>query len=108
MKSWLGLLVAASFVVPQIQPVQRAQFVDITRPAAIQFTHTNGASGKKYLPETLGAGAVFFDFDNDGFQDLLLINGKDWNSGKTTVKLYRNKRDRTFADVTAGSGIDVP
>src|SRR6478672_11869911 len=109
MKLWLGrIVIAASFLVPQIQPVQ---FVDITRQAGIQFTHNNGAAGKKYLPETLGAGALFFDFDNDGFQDLLLINGKDFNGSaakKTTARLYRNKGDRTFADVTTRSGLDIP
>src|SRR3954465_15706923 len=108
MKSWMAAIgIALSVLAPQIQP---GQFVDITRQAGIQFTHNNGASGKKYLPETLGSGAVFFDFDNDGFQDLLLINGKDWGttSRKTTSKLYRNKGNGTFVDVSTRSGLDIP
>jgi len=86
------------------------QFVDVTRQAGIQFIHNNGASGKKYLPETLGSGAAFLDFNNDGFQDILLINGKDWppSQKKTTSRLYRNNGNGTFTDVTASSGLDVP
>ena len=49
-------------------------FTDITRQAGIQFSHNNGATGDKLLPETMGGGVAFFDFDNDGNQDLLFIN----------------------------------
>jgi hypothetical protein len=100
----IGAMVAAT-------PTTSRLFVDITREAGIQFTHNNGAVGKKYLPETLGTGAAFLDFNNDGFQDILLINGKDWaspSSKKTTAKLYRNDGHSTFTDVTAGSGLDIP
>ena len=101
-----ALTMAFAFsAVPQIQ------FVDITQKAGIQFIHNNGASGKKYLPETLGSGAAFLDFNNDGLQDILLINGKDWSpsaSKRTTAKLYQNNGNRTFTDVTAKSGLDLP
>src|SRR5262249_9850091 len=53
-------------------------FVDVTGKAGIHFKHTSGAFGKKYLPETLGAGAAFFDFDGDGWQDIFLVNSKNW------------------------------
>ena len=53
-------------------------FTDVTAAAGIKFVHTNGAFGKKYLPETLGSGCLFLDFDNDGWQDILLINSTNW------------------------------
>jgi len=85
-------------------------FTDISKQAGIQFTHNNGATGKKFLPETMGSGVVFLDINNDGLQDLLFVNGKDWQpSGrKTTSKLFQNADGRTFADVTAKAGLDVP
>ncbi|HUP04691.1 MAG TPA: CRTAC1 family protein [Bryobacteraceae bacterium] len=84
-------------------------FTDITAKAGIHFTHNAGRSGKKYLPETLGAGCAFFDADGDGWQDILLINGKDFSPGgrRTLPALYRNNHDGTFKDITAGSGLDV-
>ena len=89
------------------------QFRDITQTAGISFIHNNGAFGKKYLPETLGPGCAFFDYDNDGYPDILLVNGEDWPGhslhGKTTLKLYHNNGNGTFADVTAKSGLaNVP
>jgi enediyne biosynthesis protein E4 len=88
---------------------QKIQFVDVTRAAGINFTHSNGAFGKKYLPETLGPGCAFFDYDNDGYPDILLVNGEDWPGhalhGKTTLKLYHNNGNGTFTDATAKSGL---
>jgi len=85
-------------------------FKDISKQAGINFTHNNGAVGKKWLPETMGAGCAFIDYDNDGYPDILLVNGKDWNSsGKsTTMKLYHNNRNGTFTDVTAKAGLATP
>jgi hypothetical protein len=83
---------------------------DVTTAAGLSFVHDNGAFGKKYLPETLGSGAAFFDFDRDGHQDLLLVNGTSWPgqpSRGSRSRLYRNEGDGTFEDVTAGSGLDV-
>ena len=54
------------------------QFTDITQAAGIDFIHNTGAFGKKYLPETMGSGCAFIDYDNDGWQDIILVNGKDW------------------------------
>lgn len=83
---------------------------DVTAQAGIQFQHNSGAFGGKFLPETLGSGCAFLDYDRDGWQDILLINGADWPGHKkvrTTLRLYRNNRNGTFTDVTAHSGLDV-
>jgi hypothetical protein len=87
----------------------QVQFHDITKQAGINFTHNNGAAGKKWLPETMGPGCAFIDYDNDGYPDVLLVNGKDWTSpGKpSTLKLYHNNRNGTFTDVTAKAGLAV-
>ena len=84
-------------------------FTDVTSAAGIRFTHNAGASGKKWLPETMGSGCAFFDFDGDGWLDILLINGKDLSpkGRRTTAALYRNNHNGTFSDVTRGSGLDV-
>lgn len=85
-------------------------FSDITRQAGIAFRHINGAFGRKYLPETMGAGGGFLDFDNDGWQDILLANSASWPgqpAARSTPALYRNNRDGTFTDVTARVGLAV-
>jgi enediyne biosynthesis protein E4 len=85
-------------------------FADVTASAGVRFVHNNGAFGKKYLPETLGAGCVFFDFDADGWQDILLVNSTNWPGHpgpRSRPQLYRNNGNGTFTDVTAGSGLDV-
>jgi hypothetical protein len=86
------------------------QFVDITRQAGIRFTHNNGAFGKKYLPETMGSGCAFLDYNNDGWQDILLVNGMDWPGHKRRTSysgLYRNNKNGTFTDVTREAGLAV-
>jgi enediyne biosynthesis protein E4 len=83
---------------------------DVTSGAGIQFHHNSGAYGGKLLPETLGSGCAFLDYDADGWQDILLINGMDWAGHKrdrSTLKLYRNNRNGTFTDVTHAAGLDV-
>jgi len=84
--------------------------VDVTLQAGIQFHHNSGAYGGKLLPETLGSGCAFLDYDGDGWQDIILINGMDWPGHKrqrTTLRLYRNNRNGTFSDVTRKAGLDV-
>jgi hypothetical protein len=88
------------------------QFRDVTEQAGIHFVHNNGAFGKKYLPETMGSGVAFIDYDNDGWPDIFLVNGMDWPGHfrkHSTPKLYHNNHDGTFTDVTrkAGLGIEV-
>jgi hypothetical protein len=104
------LLAAAMCVLagqaPKMSPVV---FTDVTAKAGIHFIHNAGRTGKKYLPETLGAGCAFFDADGDGWQDILLINGKDFTptGRRSRAALYRNNHNGTFTDITAGSGLDV-
>jgi hypothetical protein len=100
--------VGAAVVAGQSAPA--AVFTDVTAQSGIRFVHNNGAFGKKYLPETLGAGVVVLDADGDGWQDLLFVNSMNWPGrpgAKSYPALYRNRHDGTFADVTRGSGLDV-
>ena len=86
------------------------QFVDVTGPAGLAFRHNNGAYGGKLLPETLGSGCAFLDYDNDGWPDILFVNGSDWpghQKQRSTLRLYRNNRNGTFTDVTRSAGLDV-
>jgi hypothetical protein len=85
-------------------------FTDVTADAGIRFRHNSGAFGKKYLPETMGAGVAFLDVDNDGLQDLLFVNSTNW-PGQTGAPshpaLYRNKGNGTFDDITKAAGLAV-
>ena len=86
------------------------RLVDVTAGAGIDFRHNSGAFGGKLLPETLGSGCAFLDYDGDGWQDILLINGMDWPGHKrqrSTLRLYRNNRNGTFTDVTKAAGLDI-
>jgi enediyne biosynthesis protein E4 len=85
-------------------------FRDVTLQAGIRFVHNNGAFGKKFLPETMGPGVAFIDYDNDGWPDIFLVNGMDWPGHvqrHSTPKLYHNNQDGTFTDVTHKAGLDV-
>src|SRR5260221_10467876 len=76
---------------------------DVTQQAGINFHHNSGAYGGKLLPETLGSGCAFLDYDRDGFQDIFLVNSMDWPRHprtRSSPKLYRNNRNGTFTDVT--------
>ncbi len=86
------------------------RFTDVTTQAGVQFQHNSGAYGGKLLPETLGSGCAFLDYDADGWQDILLINGMDWPGHKrqrSTLRLYKNNRNGTFTDVTRAAGLDL-
>ncbi len=86
------------------------RLTDVTAAAGLQFRHNSGAYGGKLLPETMGAGCAFLDYDADGWQDILLVNGMDWPGHKrqrSTPRLYRNNRNGTFTDVTRSAGLDV-
>ncbi len=84
-------------------------FTDVTAAAGISFRHHNGRSGKKWLPETLGSGVAFLDYDNDRYPDLFFVNSRPWEAAADapTSKLYRNNRNGTFTDVTAQAGLAV-
>jgi hypothetical protein len=96
------------------------RFVDVTEPAGVHFQHNSGAYGGKLLPETLGSGCAFLDYDRDGWQDILLINGMDWpghespkndsanhKTQRSTLRLYHNNGNGTFTDVTTRAGLDM-
>lgn len=106
----LVLLIRTSALAGDEVPL--ARFTDITSAAGIHFTQVNGAYGDKLLPETMGGGVAFFDFDSDGRPDLLFINSSYWPGhvppGKQlpTMALYHNDGHGHFTDVTAGSGLD--
>jgi len=85
-------------------------FRNITKSSGVTFVHENGSRGAKLLPETMGGGCAFLDYDADGDQDLLLINSTSWDSTtdqRPTMALYRNDGHAQFEDVTVASGLDV-
>lgn len=91
-------------------------FTDVTGAAGIKFRHNNGAYGKKYLPETTGSGCAWLDYDNDGWQDALLINSMDFADAppqakkprRSVMALYHNNQNGTFTDVTTAAGLAKP
>lgn len=108
-----------------LAPTAPVTFAEVSRQAGIRFTHTHGGIGDKYMPEAMGSGCAFLDYDGDGWLDVLLLNGKplrgiaEAGAGKVSVRplppanegptpaLFRNNGDGTFRDVTRGSGLDV-
>jgi hypothetical protein len=87
------------------------RLTDVTNQAGIAFRHNNGSAGDKLLPETLGSGCAFLDYDADGWQDILFVDGCDWPAArrrrKSSLRLYRNNRNGTFTDVTQAAGLDI-
>jgi hypothetical protein len=75
-------------------------FTNIAAQAGINFKHENGASPQKFMPETMGAGALIFDYDNDGWPDIFLVNGGSFVDSKVAAaarhRLYHNNRNSTF------------
>ena len=107
MKPDLVLLLLTLFVSspsPGIEPM--VQFIDVTASTGIDFQYSNGATGDYHLPETLGSGGAFFDYNNDGHLDLYLINSGDLTHSDMVCRLYHNNGDGTFTDVTTESKMD--
>ncbi|MFY9976174.1 MAG: CRTAC1 family protein [Chromatiaceae bacterium] len=97
---------------PQAPPDQppAVVFADITESAGIDFVHVNGAYGERLMPETIGSGAAFLDYDRDGDQDLLLISSTYWEGRQgdrptPTQALYANDGQGRFSDVTEAAGL---
>jgi enediyne biosynthesis protein E4 len=102
---YLGIFLAMAAVAAD----NSIHFVDTTAKAGIHFTHFNGAVGKKWLPETIGGGCAFIDIDNDGWADLIFLNGKAWtpSTEKHLPAVYHNDHNGGFTDITKGSGLDI-
>ena len=96
----------------KVETLPEVKFIDITKEAGISFVHTNGATGKKLLPETMGSGVAFLDYDSDGDQDLVFVNSDHWpdsdaeSASKPTQALYRNDGKGHFEDATKAAGLD--
>ena len=111
----VSILALAIFLVEQTEigatPVTATvQFRDVTQQAGIKFVHNNGAFGEKFLPETMGPGVAFIDYDNDGWPNVFLVNGMDWPGHvqkHSTPRLYHNNHDGTFTDVTRKAGLAI-
>src|SRR6185503_17056114 len=104
------VLSSSSFQGRPEQSVQRVTFAEVPpAQSKITWVHDNGRSEMRHLPETCGGGGLFFDFDNDGFMDIYLVNSgpSDFYTPKTPIKnaLYRNNGDGTFTDVTDKAGV---
>ena len=88
----------------------KVKFTDITTESGLNFRHSNAMTGQKLLPETMGSGVAFLDYDNDGDPDLFLVNGCGWPGSKDettpTQCLYRNDGKGHFTDVTKEVGLD--
>src|SRR5205809_4177184 len=106
----VGLALVVKTGVGAAPETSAIQFRDVTPQAGIHFLHNNGAFGTKYLPETMGPGVAFIDYDNDGWPDIFLVNGMDWPGHlrkHSTPKLYHNNHDGTFTDATRKAGLDI-
>lgn len=85
-------------------------FVDVAEQAGIDFQHFSGSAEKTYMLESMSGGVAWIDYDNDGWQDLYLVNGGHWEEllqGRRSISnaLYRNNGDGTFTDVTGKAGV---
>ncbi len=86
------------------------RFTDVTESAGIDFVHVNGAYGERLMPETIGSGAAFLDYDRDGDQDLFLVNSRHWEGQEQGAEqphqaLYQNDGSGGFTDVTEEAGL---
>jgi hypothetical protein len=117
-RRWLAILCVLALAILLVEKTRagatvespRIRFRDVTQSAGIRFAHNNAAFGKKFLPETMGPGVAFIDYDNDGWPDIFLVNGMDWPGHAqkhSTPRLYHNNHDGTFTDVTHKAGLDV-
>jgi len=98
---------------PDMPEAPAARFVDITEAAGIDFVHFNGAYGERMLPETMGGGVAFFDYNRDDHPDLLFVNGDRWpfapendTPRPNALRLYENDGTGRFREVTADVGLD--
>lgn len=93
------------------QKINSIALIDITREAGVDFKHVNGAFGKKWMPETVGSGGGFLDYNKDGWPDIFLVNSSFWpgheaQSGRSGPALFENNKDGTFREVSDQAGLD--
>jgi len=103
-----AVVVATVLCIVSFGQAPAIHFTDITKSSGLSYTHYSGAFGKKYLPETLGPGVAFIDYNGDGWQDLFFTNGIDWpgqHRRSATLQLFRNNKNGTFTDVSRASGL---
>ena len=109
--SALGIAGVLSHILSAQQPNAAVTFSNVAVQAGINFKHENGASPQKFMPETMSAGALIFDYDSDGWPDVFLVNGGSFVDRKVAAaarhRLYRNNGNGTFTDKTPTSGIAV-
>ena len=91
---------------PVAQPAP-AWLEDATEELRLNFVHEVGPVGSYFMPESLGSGAAIFDFDGDGRMDVFLLQNAGTNS-TARHQLFQQKSDGRFADVSSGSGLDLP
>ncbi len=102
------------------QELPSIPWTDVTAASGIDFVHTNGATGEKLLPETMGGGSAFFDYNGDGFPDILFVGSKRWDhdsesstkandnvTAQSSLRLYKNDGTGKFTDVTSDAGLDI-
>ncbi len=116
-RSPIGLVIALCLVAPALRARQQSPsvpsptvvFRDVAAAAGVNVTHVNGASPEKYFAEIMGSGGLFFDFDDDGWIDIFIVDGGSIADAKVAAtarhRLYRNRHNGTFEDVTSQSGI---
>ncbi len=101
--------IGASQLHAQSPPVRSIELTDVTRETRIDFCHTDGGTGERYIIESVVAGLALFDYDGDGYVDIYFLNGAthkhtaDDNAPRNA--LYRNNGDWTFTDVTLMAGV---
>src|SRR5437868_11283705 len=107
--SALGIAGVLSHILSAQQPNAAVTFSNVAVQAGINFKHENGATPQKFMPETMSAGALIFDYDSDGWPDIFLVNGGSFVDRKVAAAashhLYRNNGNGTFTDKTSTSGI---
>lgn len=96
---------------PPAVAVPKVALADITSHSSILFRHETGARGDKLLPETMGGGGAFVDFDGDGLQDIFLVQSGPWHGPNTTpgkCALWRNLGGGKYAEVPEAAGAALP
>ena len=105
----LFLIICLIEVCPSAGAEDKISFIDITEAAGLEFQHVDGSSGRRYFLETVGSGAAFFDYDNDGLLDIYFVNSTDlpgsYSSTPPINQLYHNNGDGTFTDLTEQAGV---